>query len=178
MKNTIAMFFAFLFSIFSSASFSDDQVQGERVSITNAWSGSIITIYNESSNSWLWGYSKYSVRDYDTKNNWYVLYNSDSTVSFRNEWNGNCIESTSARDIVHNPCSVYNDQKFRLILTTTGAVMLKNDSDGGCLDNQSGSGESFNIHLVDCPSPGSPVDSKLLWVLAAPFSNATVSPNQ
>ncbi|MCO3582445.1 hypothetical protein FA158_11150 [Pseudomonas aeruginosa] len=178
MKNIKNIIFLSLALTFSSASFSDDQVLGERVSITNAWSGSIITIYYESNNSWLWGYSKYSVRDYNTKNNWYVIYNPDSTVSFRNEWNNNCIEATTSRDIVHNPCSGYTDQRFSMILTTTGAVMLKNSFDGGCLDNQSGSGESFNIHLVDCPSPGSWVDNKLLWVLAAPFSGATVSPNQ
>lgn len=102
------------------------------VTIMNDSSG-IITVWALAPNNWLWGYSPHDSASFGNVRNWYVLKNSNGSVSFKNAELSTCI-SAHGNGIVHIGCNINDpNQQFDLLLLTNGSVAIKNAENQRCL---------------------------------------------
>lgn len=103
------------------------------VSIMSHTSG-IITVWATAPNNWLWGYSPFDSQSFGDLRNWYLLKNSNGSISFRNLATDTCIAAHKNSGIVHLACDRNSlAQQFDLLPLTNRAVAIKNVANGLCL---------------------------------------------
>ncbi|KMZ13471.1 Cytolethal distending toxin subunit A [Candidatus Burkholderia humilis] len=171
-KPVLSMILFCLLSSFIPAAEADTP---NRTAISNVFSGALITVWATRPNNWLWGYTPYDARSWVDLYNWDVIYNSDSTLTFKNRKTNYCMVAYDGRGLTHNTCNGGNNQKFSLWPTASGAVQIKSISLGKCIKIGSKSNEwAFKVEFTDCTESGSVVDTRQLWILG-PERNASKS---
>ncbi|WP_168641700.1 hypothetical protein [Dickeya sp. CFBP 2040] len=171
-KVVLPVFFVCLFSSLIQEAKADTP---SRTAISNVFSGALITVWATGANNWLWGYTPYDARNWVDLYNWDVIYNSDSTLTFKNRSTKYCMVAFDGRGLTHNTCSDGNNQRFSLLPTASGAVQIKSISQGKCIKIGSKSNQwAFRVEFTDCTKSDSVVDTSQLWILG-PERNASRS---
>lgn len=173
-RTTMAVVSLCVLSSFSSVATAHE---GGGTAISNVYSGALITVWKWANNSWLYGYTPYDARKWVDVYNWEIIYNSDSTLTFKNRRTNNCLQAAyHSKGLVHNKCNKsFGTQKFSLWPSASGAIQIKNVKFQECIEvADSSESYAFNLILTTCAEPGSVVDTKQLWVLG-PERNASKS---
>ncbi|RZF23482.1 hypothetical protein EVC45_44290 [Paraburkholderia sp. UYCP14C] len=152
-----------------------------RISISNTWSGAMIVVWAHKPGNWLWGYTPYDAKSWGDYNNWSVIYNNDSTITFKNVGQGTCMTAYSIKGLTHETCSQSANQKFQPVLSESGAIQLKSISlKNQCIHAFASSDwkYAFGVNFTTCALPGEAVDSNQLWTLNPEVKNSRVSPHE
>lgn len=163
---------AIAITLISNMAMADTSKERE-VSIENVLDGTYITVYSNSKNNYLYGYSAYSYSNDQQRQNFYVSYtrnNKKDIIRFKYAPHNTCIRLFNDY-IVDNDCDEYEHNDWEMLYTSTGAVQLKNVKAGKCLNNYSSGAKYSNYNLETC-AIGNNIPRKQLWVVTAPRRDA------
>ncbi|HFW0062032.1 TPA: hypothetical protein ACIAQY_004833, partial [Salmonella enterica subsp. diarizonae serovar 61:l,v:z35] len=146
------------------------------VRLTSSWGlGVQTTVWALAAGNWLWGYSPAVSSSFGEAPNWFVAGQADGTVTFVNALsNGSgrvptCMEPYNT-GVIHQVCGIGNpkkEQKFKLLSTINGGVLIVNVNTGKCLTTARFPKQySWALTMESCDtSSGAEVDRTKVWTL-------------
>jgi cytolethal distending toxin subunit A len=158
---TVSVLLSFIFTIQFSPVLSQDN--GPELSLYSIGKGHVVYLYHNGNDHYLSTDYSDNLEGYRDQSNWRLIFNSDGTVSFKNEPQGVCMEYNDDDWPVKQ---IYCDenkklQKFNLMVTDSGALLIL-AYNGLCFNTNA---VKKRVYTNSCDTS----DPHFLWSLVAPW---------